>query len=53
VLQVHDELVVECNEEDAEIVKEVLKDAMETTVVLPGVDLVAEPKIAKNLADLK
>jgi hypothetical protein len=26
---------------------------MENTVKLPGVDLVAEPKIANNLADLK
>lgn len=53
VLQVHDELVVECNEEDAEDVAVLLKEAMENTVELPGVSLVAEPKIARNLADLK
>lgn len=53
VLQVHDELVVECNEADAEIVKLLLKDAMENTVKLNGVDLVADPKIGKNLAELK
>jgi DNA polymerase-1 len=53
VLQVHDEIVVECDEQDAEIVARELKAAMETTVTLPGVALVAEPKIARNLAELK
>ncbi len=53
VLQVHDELIVECNQEDAENVLLLLKEAMENSTVLPGVDLVAEPKIANNLADLK
>lgn len=52
-LQVHDEMIVECEEADAQVVLELMKDAMENTVTLPGVDLVAEPKIAKNLADLK
>lgn len=53
VLQVHDELILEGPEALAEDMILVLKDAMESTVVLPGVDLVAEPKVAKNLADLK
>lgn len=53
VLQVHDELILECPEELGEQVVEILKDAMENTVTLPGVALIAEPKIAKNLADLK
>ena len=53
VLQVHDELIVECREQDADLVSNMLKDAMENTTVLPGVDLIAEPKIAHNLADLK
>ncbi len=53
VLQVHDELVVECREEDAQKVAAMLQDAMENTCPLPGVTLQAEPKIAKNLADLK
>lgn len=52
-LQVHDEIVAECLEEDAEDVVALLRYAMETVVELPGVDLVAEPKIASNLADLK
>lgn len=53
ILQVHDELVIECKEEEAEAVAELLRDCMENTVVLPGVKLVADPKIAKNLGDLK
>jgi DNA polymerase I-like protein with 3'-5' exonuclease and polymerase domains len=50
---VHDEVIVECNQQDAEDVKLLLKDAMENAVILPGVDLVAKPAIANNLADLK
>lgn len=53
VLQVHDELVLEGPEELAEDMSIVLKDAMENTCQLPGVALLAEPKIAYNLADLK
>jgi len=53
VLQVHDELVVEGPESLATDIVRVLQDAMENTVSLPGVKLVAEPKVAKNLADLK
>lgn len=53
VLQCHDELIAECKQEDDEQVQAILKDAMENTVVLPGVALIAEPKIARNIADLK
>lgn len=53
LLQVHDELIAECREEDKEIVRQELKDAMENTTLLPGVLLQADPKIAYNLADLK
>lgn len=53
ILQVHDEIVVECALADAEIVKAALQDAMENTTVLPGVVLVANPVVAYNLADLK
>lgn len=53
ILQVHDELIVECNEQDADLVSLLLKDAMQFTVSLPGVDLIAEPKIGRNLAELK
>lgn len=53
VMQVHDELVVEGPEELAEQIVIELKHAMEHTVELPGVQLIAEPKISYNLADLK
>jgi DNA polymerase I-like protein with 3'-5' exonuclease and polymerase domains len=53
VLQVHDELVLEGPEELAGGMAEVLQLAMENTVELPGVRLIAKPKKAYNLADLK
>lgn len=53
VMQIHDEIVVECKDKDAAQVAEILKICMENAVYLPGVDLVADPKIAKNLAELK
>ncbi len=53
VLQVHDELVLEGPENLGPAMAEVLKDVMENTTVLPGVDLIAKPVIAYNLADLK
>lgn len=53
VLQVHDEIILECPQHLAQETALILKKAMETTTELPGVDLIAEPKIANNLADLK
>lgn len=53
VLQVHDELVAEAPEALQEATAALLKDCMENTTLLPGVRLLAEPKIARNLADLK
>lgn len=53
VLQVHDEIVVECNEKDAETVSLLLREAMETTCDLGVVKLEAVPAVAKNLGDLK
>lgn len=50
VLQVHDELVAECNESDAENVALLLQNAMETAVQLEGIQLEAIPRITKNLA---
>lgn len=52
VAQVHDSLVVECAEVDAENVLALLQDAMENTTVLPGVVLEAIPKIGLNLAEV-
>lgn len=53
VLQVHDEIVVEGPEELGDNISVELKNCMEKTVVLPGVALIAEPKIGRNLAELK
>ena len=53
VCQVHDELIIECPESLGTEVAEILKLSMEQTVVLPGVSLIAEPKIGKNLAEIK
>lgn len=53
VMQVHDEVIIETPEEYADTVVALLKYSMETAVTLPGVKLIAEPKIAKDLAGLK
>lgn len=53
VMQIHDELVLEGPEKLSEEIAALVKYCMENTVELPGVDLIAEPKIAYNLADLK
>jgi len=53
ILQVHDEIVLEGPIELEQEMKDILKYCMEETVTLPGVKLVAEPKSAYNLADLK
>lgn len=53
VMQVHDEIIAECNTEHAETVAAILKDCMENTNSLNGVALIADPKIAQNIADLK
>lgn len=52
VLQVHDSLVIECNESDAETVSLLLQDAMETAVQLEGIDLEAIPRIGRNLSEV-
>lgn len=53
VSQIHDEIIVECREEDAETVSVLLENAMTTGVILPGVALEAIPNIAYNIGDLK
>ena len=52
LVQVHDSLVVECAEADAENVALVLQNAMETAVDLKTVALAAVPKIGRTLADV-
>ena len=53
VLQVHDQVIVECPEGIAEAVRITLKEALENTVRLPGIRLIAEPTISRNLAGQK
>lgn len=53
ISQIHDEIIVECNESDAEMVAAILQNSMETAVSLPGVSLEAIPNVAKNIGDLK
>lgn len=50
VSQIHDELVVEGNEEDAETIGILLQEAMENTIKLNGVQFEAIPRITKTLA---
>lgn len=52
ILQVHDSLIAECKEKDAEVVGLLLQDAMETAVTLKGVSFEAVPKIGKTLAEV-
>lgn len=52
VAQVHDSLVAECLESDAEDVALILQDAMENTTHLEGIRFEAIPKIGKTLADV-
>ena len=50
VLQVHDELIVECPEEEAQAVCRLVKEEMEAVAALP-VPLVAETSAGKSWAD--
>lgn len=52
VTQVHDSLIYECDEKDAENVALLLQDAMENTVTLQGLRLEALPRIGKTLAEV-
>jgi DNA polymerase-1 len=53
VSQIHDEIIVECEESDASSVELLLQNAMETAVELPGVSLEAIPHTAKSIGGLK
>lgn len=52
ILQVHDSLVIECDEKDAEDVSLLLQHCMENTVELPGIVLEASPKIGHTLKEV-
>lgn len=50
VLQVHDELIAECNTTDSDTVVTLLRYAMEETTVLKGMPLEAIPRVSNTLA---
>lgn len=52
VLQVHDQLVIECDEKDSENVALLLREAMENTVQLEGIRFESVPRIGKSLAEV-
>ena len=47
IIQIHDEVLVECPKDKAEEAVAIIKFEMENAVKLPGVPLVAEPKITE------
>tara|TARA_B110000208_G_scaffold22201_2_gene28241 strand:- start:3202 stop:5556 length:2355 start_codon:yes stop_codon:yes gene_type:complete len=49
--QVHDQLIVNVDEKDAEMFAPYVQDIMENTTILPGVTLKAPPEIANNWAE--
>lgn len=51
ILQVHDSILIECKEKDAEQVSKVLKDTMENIYELP-VKLKVDVSVGKNWGDL-
>lgn len=52
VVQVHDSIVIECDEVDAENVALLLQHAMEETTTLEGIKLEAIPKVGTNLSEV-
>ena len=50
ILQVHDELIVECPQEEAEAVQRLVKEEREAVVSLP-VPLVADTAVGRSWAD--
>jgi len=53
VLQVHDEIIVECDEKHAQDVKLLLEYDMVNTTILSGIPMEAIPNIGKTLGSLK
>jgi DNA polymerase-1 len=51
VAQVHDQLICEVKEEFIERAKPIVQDCMENTTKLNGLELIAVPEVAKNMAD--
>ncbi|MEG2274038.1 MAG: DNA polymerase, partial [Clostridia bacterium] len=51
ILQVHDELIIDATRDEADAVKKILVDEMESAVQLK-VPLVAEPSVSDNWGNL-
>ena len=49
--QVHDQLLINCDEKDVEMFAPIVQEIMETTTQLPGVTLKAPPEISNNWRD--
>lgn len=49
--QVHDQLIINCDEEKAEFFAPIVQELMENTTKLPGVNLKAPPEIGDNWAE--
>ena len=49
--QVHDQLIINCDEKDVEMFAPYVQEIMENTTKLPGVTLKAPPEIANNWRD--
>ena len=49
--QVHDQLIINCDEKDVEMFAPYVQEIMESTTKLPGVTLKAPPEIADNWRD--
>lgn len=49
--QVHDQLIINVREDQAEMFAPIVQEIMENNLKIPGVDLVAPPQIADNFRD--
>lgn len=49
--QVHDQLIINCDEKDVKMFAPIVQEIMETTTQLPGVTLKAPPEISDNWRD--
>jgi DNA polymerase-1 len=52
ILQIHDELIIECKDSDTEIIEKLLKEEMENAVKL-SVELIADVKSGRTWFDTK
>ena len=51
IAQIHDQLICQVKEEDVERACEIVKDCMENTTKLDGVELIAIPEVANNFKE--